>query len=388
MIRSLTLTGHGFQRARRHLGTVLLVFLATLIPSLLVVSLLSADLAPALDESLFSERLLGGEGFAVWVDFQRSEGSDLQPIFSVLLWRFVLVVLLQILVAAGLVEVLLERAGAEERPFLVGIGRHGFRFVRSALVFGLVLAVILALTAPLRMAFEEGSGTVGLIGMLVNALVVFLLYMLVDLAYDFSRISAAAHGQGRMFVGFFKTLGFVFRHLLVLVPLYVLFTLLVAGLQLGTVALRSGWSVDTPGEVLGWLLAQQAVFFVVAFLRTALWGAEITYFQGIGEPRWCGRKEPETTPARAKPPRPPLRPSAARPGASPAASSTASPAAAPGTGPTARRPEPESEPEPRSGPRPEETPPGPTASSPKSDGDPDPLVDSSRPDGDLDGDRS
>lgn len=314
MIRSLTLTGHGLQRARRHLGTVLLVYLASLIPSLLVVSLVSADLAPALDESLFAERLLGGEGFGVWVDFQRSESSDLQPIASVLLWRFGLVVLLQILVAAGLVEVLLERAGAEERPFLAGVGRHGFRFVRSALVFGLVLAIVLALTAPLRMAFEESSGTVALIGMLVYGLVVFLLYMLADLAYDFSRISAAAHGQGRMFVGFFKTLGFVFHHLLVLVPLYLLFTVLVAGLQILTVALRSGWTVDTPGEVLGWLLAQQAVFFAVALLRTALWGAEVTYFQGIGEPRWCGRRESEPA---AKELRRPPRPSAVRPAAVP-----------------------------------------------------------------------
>lgn len=316
MIRSLTLTGHGLQRARRHLGSVLLVYLASLIPALLMVSLLSADLAPALDESLFAERLLGDEGFAVWVDFQRSESADLQPIASVLLWRFALVVLLQILVAAGLVEVLLERAGEEERPFLVGVGRHGFRFVRSALVFGVFLAAVVALTAPMRAAFEEGSGKVGLIGMLVNGLVVFLLYMLVDLAYDFSRISAASHGQGRMLVGFFKALGFVFRHLLVLVPLYLLFTLLVVGLQLGTVVVRSGWAVDTPGDVLGWLLAQQAVFFAVTFLRTALWGAEVTYFQGIGEPQWCGRKKPEPP---AREPRRPRRPSPARPAASPEA---------------------------------------------------------------------
>lgn len=334
MIRSLTLTGHGLQRARRHLGTVLLVYLASLIPSLLVVSLFSADLGPALDESLFAERLLGGDGFGVWVDFQRSESSDLQPIVSVLLWRFGLVVLLQILVAAGLVEVLLERAGAEERPFLAGVGRHGFRFVRSALVFGLVLAIVLALTAPLRMAFEESSGTVALIGMLVYVLVVFLLYMLVDLAYDFSRISAAAHGQGRMFVGFFKALGFVFHHLLVLVPLYLLFSVLVAGLQIATVALRSGWTVDTPGEVLGWLLAQQAVFFVVALFRTALWGAEVTYFQGIGEPRWCGRREPEPP---AKEPRRPPRPLSVRPATVPESLPPKRPAAETGPEPPADR---------------------------------------------------
>lgn len=344
MIRSFTLTGHGFRRASRHLGTVLLVYLATLIPSLLFVSLISADLAPALDESVFAERLLGGEGFGVWVDYQRSESSDLQPVQDVMLGRFLLVVLLQILVAAGLVEVLLERAGAKERPFLAGIGRHGFRFVRSALVFGVVLAVVLALSIPLRLAFEEAGGTVALIGLLVRILVIFLLYMMADLAYDFSRISAAAHGQGRMFVGFFKALGFAFRHLPVLVPLYLLFTVLVVALHFGTVALRSGWTVDTAGEVMGWLLAQQALFFLIAFVRTALWGAEVTYFQGIGEPRWCDRKKSEPSAKKAPPPRP--RPAAARPATVP--DSAPSPGSAPprSSAPPPRRPTVAGDPEP------------------------------------------
>lgn len=312
MIRSLTLTGHGLRRARRHLGTVLLVYLASLIPALLVVSLISADLEPALDESLFADRLLRGEGFGVWVDFQRSEGSDLQPINSVLLGRFLLATLLQILVAAGVVEVLLDRAGSGERPFLSGIGRHGFRFVRSAVVFAILLAFVLLVTAPLRWAFEDAGGRLALLGLLIQVLLIFALYALLDLAYDFSRISAAAHGEGRMLVGLFKTLGFVFRHLLVLLPLYGLFVLLIVGLQIGIVTLRSIWTVDTPGEVLGWLLAQQAVFFVLAFLRTALWGAEVTYFQGIGEPRWCGRPQrptPASTPRLPTPPAP--RPSSA-----------------------------------------------------------------------------
>lgn len=302
----LTLSGHGFRRARRHLATVLLLYLASLLPALMVVSLISADLGPSLDRSLFADRLMTGDGFGVWTDFQRSDAGNQQAIFSVMLNRFLLATLLQMLVAAGLVEVLLDRAAAGERPFLSGIGRHGFRFVRSGLTFVVMLAIAVALSVPLRMAFRNGSDRLALIGMLVQLLVIFLLYCVLRLAYDFSRVSAAAHGEGRMLVGFFKALGFVFRHLMVVLPLFLLFTVLMVALHLGLVAIRARWAVDTPGDVLGWLLAQQAVFFAIAFLRTALWGAEVTYFQGIGEPRWCGRRRP--APPVAPTPRPTPRP--------------------------------------------------------------------------------
>jgi hypothetical protein len=215
-----------------------------------------------------------------------------------------------VLVAAGLVEVLLERAAAGERPFLSGIGRHGFRFVRSGLVFAVMAAIAVALSVPVRMAFQKGGDRLALIGLLVQGLVIFLLYAVLRLAYDFSRVSAAAHGEGRMLVGFFKALGFVFRHLMVVLPLFLLFAVTMAVLHLGLVAIRARWAVDTPGDVLGWLLAQQAVFFGIAFLRTALWGAEVTYFQGIGEPRWCGRRQPQprAAPTPKAPPRPTSRP--------------------------------------------------------------------------------
>jgi len=340
MMRFLTLTGHGLRRARKHLGTVFLVYLASLVPALLVLSLISADLAPELDRSLFARELLTGEGFGAWMDFQRAEGADLQPIAAVFFGRLLLVILLQILVAAGLVEVLLQRAGEDERPFLSGIGRHGFRFVRSALVFGLWVVVALAVTSPIRLAFEAGGDRLALWGVLAHGLVVFLLFALLDLAYDFSRISAAAHGEGRMFVGFFKAQRFVFRHLPVLLPLYVLFALVLVGLQIAAVLGRPEWKVDTPGEVLGWVLVQQAVFFVVAFLRTAFWGAEVVYFQGLGEPHWCGPKEAKKAvrAAETKEPRDTTPPESA-PSPGPAAEQVAEPTAVPGREPSAQRPE-------------------------------------------------
>lgn len=291
-----TLVRHGFARAARHPGAVLLLFLAGLVPALLVTSLISADLAPALDSSLFAAELLEGNSLGVWIDYQRSEGADLQPLGAVLPWRFLLVVLLQILVAAGLVEVLLERSAGRERPFLAGVGRHGWRFLRSGLVFGVFLLLAVLATSPVSLLFREGDDTRALVGTLTELIALYLLYLVLHAAYDLSRIAAAAHGDGRMLVGFFKALGFTFRKLHVLLPLGIFFTLLPAILRGAGFYLRSRLELTTGGEVLGWLVGQQVLFFALAFLRTSLWGAEVAYFQGLGEPRWCGRKGKPPTP--------------------------------------------------------------------------------------------
>lgn len=290
MRRSLTLTRHGFRRARRHLGAVLLVYLAALIPALLVISVVSADLAPVLDHSLFAERVLEGDSSPVWIDYLRSEDYDLEALFDVLPGRYLLVILLHVLVAAGVVEALLDRATVDERPLFSGMARHGFRFVRSAVVFVLVAGVALFLVSLLALPFEEGDGLQALYGWGLVLAVGLPVYGMLDLGYDFSRISAAAHNDGRMLVGFFKALGFGFKHLGTLAPLYVIFALPLVALHVGSVALRPAWGLESAGEILGWLLAYQAVLFATAFLRVGLWGAEVAYFQGLGEPRWCGRK--------------------------------------------------------------------------------------------------
>jgi hypothetical protein len=207
-----------------------------------------------------------------------------------------LALLVQVLVAAGLAEVLLFREPRGEHPFLLGIGRHGWKFVRSALWYAGALVLLIALVAWAFAMFSEqalqaADGRLELAGWIGILAVAFLIYVPLDLAYDLSRIAAAAHGDRRTFLGFNRALGHALRHPLRLAPLWLFFSLLSAALAIGYVLARAAVAPAHGAHVLLLLLAQQVVFWLLAFLRVGAWGAEIAYYQAVGEPRWCGRRE-------------------------------------------------------------------------------------------------
>lgn len=292
-MRVLSLLRLGLRSARRHPILAVLFYLAALLPALLILSLLAADLGPVLGRSLAARGLLEGETLAVLGDFVSSEASDLGPVVAGLPLRVLLVTLLHLLVTAGAVEVLLERSRRHDHPFLLGVGDHTWRYLRSAIWFLLALVPLAGVTAALlyggtNLAEGRGDGRLEILTWIVTAVVSFVLYAFLDLAYDLSRISAAAHGDSRTFVGLFAALGFVLKRPFVLFPLYLIFAVLTVGPVVGYAALRPLWRVDTAWEVVGLVLAQQGLYLLVAFLRVAFWGAEIAYFQGVGEPRWCG----------------------------------------------------------------------------------------------------
>ena len=294
-MRSLTPIGFGLRGARRRLGIVLLVYLASLVPALLVGLEAADDLAGGLAHSLFADEALSGDRWAVWQDMGDDPGSGLSGALGGIWPLGALALLLQVLVAAGVAEVLLFREPRGEHPFLLGIGRHGWTFVRSALWFGGALRLLVAgVTAGFALvgdwAREAADGRLQLAGWVAVLAVAFLVYVTLDLAYDLSRVAAAAHGDRRTFVGFFRALGHALRHPLRLAPLWLFFSVLSAGLAVAYVLARAAVTPAHAGHLALLLLAQQVVFLLLAFLKVGLWGAEIAYYQAVGEPRWCGRR--------------------------------------------------------------------------------------------------
>lgn len=309
-MKVLRLLAAGLRRAARHPGLVVLLWAASLLPALLATSLASPPLEEALDRSPFAGRILAGDPLPVLIELGGREGATFGVFGDALPLRFLLVVLLQIVLAAGLVEVLLERSPRGGRPLLAGIGRHGWAFARSALWFWGTAALVVGGTVflggiAMGVAFE--SDNVGLAYPLVLGLaaVALLVFVPLDCAYDLARISAASHGpcegvgadgrrrvlpgDRRTFVGFFRALAFTLRHPLLLVPLYLAWGLLLAGLHVGGLALRSAVPIDQAWKIAAFLAAQQLLFLLHAFLRVGFWGSEVALYQGFGEPRWCGK---------------------------------------------------------------------------------------------------
>lgn len=295
-MRSLAPIRFGLRGARRRLGLVLILYLVALVPALVVAVEAAGSFSAGLSHSLFAQEAFEGNRWGVWSDLGRDPRTDLSGALGGFDALAVLALLAQVLAAAGAVEVLLFREPRGEHPFLLGVGRHGWRFVRSAIWFAgalalLAAAVSAALVAVTELARERADAGLQLWGWIAVLLVAALAFVPLDLAYDLSRLAAAGHGDRRTLFGFVRALGHALRHPLRLLPLWLFSTLLPLGLIAAYLAARAAVTPRNVVHVALLVLAQQLVFFLVAFFTVARWGAEIAYYQAIGEPRWCGRRE-------------------------------------------------------------------------------------------------
>ena len=291
----LNLLASGYHHARRNRRLVLIAWLVPLLPALLLALMVTSNLGPVLDRSLFSEAVLDGNGFAVWADFSASPANMLGPILSRgVVMFFVLSALFQIMLAAGIVEVL---AGSESRhQFTLGVRRNAWPFLRGAAFLALCtigVAIIARLVVKggshLATAMPDGRFTIA--GLAGAGLVALLLYAPLDLAYDLSRIASVRHGERSMVRGLLRALGTVLRMPLLFAPLYLLFVLLPMAVHLVYVTLRLPWSPAGWFAVILLLIVQQAVMGVRAFLKITFWGAELEVYRLLDEPRWCRKKE-------------------------------------------------------------------------------------------------
>ena len=309
-MRFVTALRLGLRRAHRRPGLIVIAWLAALAPALLLTSLLWRDLAASMDPSPFARQALAGNRSGVWTDFSYSAAADLAPLRDGLPLRFLLVVVLQALVSAGIVEALLGTAPRSAHPFLLGIGRHGWRFVRALFWFGLSAAALAALSGAwfagaLHVSQEAADAGLHLWGLVIGIVLTVVLFAFLDLGYDLSRIAGAAHRDPRMLKGYLVALGHSFRHPLLLLPLWLTFALLGLGAHLVYLALRAAWSPASLGGVLLLLAVGQLFLLAHAWLRVGLWGSLVAYYQGIGEPRWCIRgRRPRPAPAAPEPARP------------------------------------------------------------------------------------
>ena len=292
----LKLLGNGFGAARRHPRLILAAYLAPLVPALLLAAMARSNFAPVLDFSLFSQRVLEGNWFAVWRDFAPSPAADLAIVLGpALSLALLLTALVQVPIAAGTVEVLLERDGVEH-PFFTGIARHSGRFLRSLLWFLPAAAVTAGLvvgtaTVFFKIAEKKSNATFDVIGLAAAALLGVLLLAILDPAYDLARIAAARHDDRKTLRGYLRAVWLVLRRPAIFLPLYVSLVLLIVALHLGYTAARSPWTPATALALVAVLLAQQLVMVVRATLQVALWGAEVAAFRRLGEPRLCEKRE-------------------------------------------------------------------------------------------------
>jgi len=290
----LSFVREGFQIAARHKRMVLVLWLVPVLPAVVLAVMAAANLMPNLGQSIFADRVLDGDWFIVWSEFRSSPGYALAPILGVgVVVMAFLSLLVNVVVAAGVVEVALER---EERwPFMIGVRRNFLRFARTTILLALGstvagLAAWVVVRVSFKLAAAKADGRLDLVGVALGAIVFFLLWAPQYLAADLSRIAAARHDDRSMTRGFFRALMTVIRRPGTFLPLFATFLLLPLALHIIYAVLRAPWTPSTAIALGVLVLAQQILMAARAVFELWFWGAEVAAFRGLDEPRWCRSK--------------------------------------------------------------------------------------------------
>ena len=300
-MRAISSVREGFCIAGRHKRLVLMLWLAPLVPALVVGAMAAANLSPALGKSLFADRALDGGWFVVLMEFRTSPADALGQIVT---WGVavmaVLTLFVQVVVSAGVVETLLERR--PDHPFVLGIRLNFLRFLRTTGVLAVLTVVVLIACRLLikgffRIAEAQADGRFDIVGMVAAGVLFIVLWAPLDLAADLSRISAARHDDRSMVRGFFRSWWTVIRQPGLFVPLYLVFLLLPLALHAVYSALRSPWTPSAAIAIATLFVAQQTVMVIRAFFKLGFWGAEVTAFRDLEEPRWCRARTGRVTSA-------------------------------------------------------------------------------------------
>ncbi len=290
-MKTLEIVAHGFRTARRHPRLVLITWLAPLIPALILVAMIGSNIGPTLGRSLFSQGILDHSAFPVFMEFRSSPADSLAPLMGRgVMVMAVLSLLVQILLSAGIVEVL--AGSGRPYPFFSGVRRNTGRFLRSALVF-LVPTAIAAVAASLTvkggglLAKHFADGRWDLAGLATAAVVFIALWAPADLAYDLNRVAAVRHDHNSMLRGFLRALPSVVKNSGAFAPLYIVFLALPLILMGIYTAIRQPWTPGSTFAIILLALIHQVVMAGRTFFKIAFWAAEVEVYRDLEEPEFC-----------------------------------------------------------------------------------------------------
>jgi hypothetical protein len=310
LLRALTT---GLRRAGRAWRLVLLLWAVNLAVALPFAAAVAQELRGSLDRSRVHRELLAGFD-AGWHGELQAEAGPLAKTFGPELlgagaffenlerwWSGGLLAVPPALVAAGLLHAglwafllggVLERlrepggaAAAGAAGFFAACGRHAFRFLRLALLSGVLYYLVYRLARAGFGALEVASRDVTsersvLVWVLAGAGITILLLATVRVVFDYAKIAAVAHGRRSAVGAAWAGARFVASRPFATLGLWAAFALLGAVLLALYSLLPAFTGVATWASVVLALVVGQLALAAKLALRLALLGAEASYFQG------------------------------------------------------------------------------------------------------------
>jgi len=305
--------GKGFQLIRKTTGMVLFLFLINLIFALILAVPMYDSLKDSFGNSLVGDRMAEGFDMLWWEEF-RDQSEGLEKTFTpfiigkgailnnlemlvqmkffalppLLLVFGIAYIILQAFLAGGILTTL---HSGDPRfnlgSFFEGAGRHFPNFFLIMLVswvffFGLIGNLNLLLGAAVNRVAESAFSEVTpfYLGLLFSAIVLFLI-LLIQMIFDYARITVTAEEEGNAFRAIIKAFGFVFRHPGSTLSLFYTLFSVQAAVTLIYILLKGLIPQSSPAGVIATFAWQQLFIFAVVGIRCWLYASQLELYKYI-----------------------------------------------------------------------------------------------------------
>ncbi|MFB3904481.1 MAG: hypothetical protein ACE15E_13605 [Acidobacteriota bacterium] len=266
-----------------HKGVVFILWLTDLLLALAVALPVFGWLG-RMNRTVAAQSMLNGFSLPLLFDLGRYDFAGVVRIFGALACWLVFCALVAGTMVSGGVLAVLAAPGRQPlfEHFLRGAGRYFGRFFRlligACLAAGLVLVAInLALAVVIERVFGGGSelSPAVVLGQVAVNLVIGTAFLL---ALHYARIETVVEGRSRMARAYVRSLVFVYRNILKVFAVIVVFAALTGAVYLVYAVVRSAMPTTTWLFILSLTAIQQTVMLARSAFRVGLYGAELELF--------------------------------------------------------------------------------------------------------------
>jgi hypothetical protein len=278
--------GWGVRRAWRTKIVIFWLWLINLSVAMVLVLPVYALIYDHTATSTTAARL--GEGFTAtwWTDFSFAQGATL-AVWEGHLWLAgAFYLLLHVFLAGGMLSFLYSD---QRFPFWArfgsACGAHFGRFFRLLLIslvfYGLVFWIDGLLFAMVD-RFSDGGRLQPQAwwGHLIRSVITVILFFGVSLLFDYAKVRTVVRDSRSMIIETARSLGFVLRNAVRVVPLYLLLALVAAVLMAAYWGLARALGGAGLG-ILALFIVQQIYVASRIWLRLATWGSAMSLYQGL-----------------------------------------------------------------------------------------------------------
>ncbi|MCB9258241.1 MAG: hypothetical protein H6612_02725 [Ignavibacteriales bacterium] len=274
----------GFKVAFRNSKVVFVIYFLTLIFGLLFVLPFKSLLSSAVGNSMSVYSLIENFDYLIYSDFLTQHKDIANLMFKVFFWLGLFYLFFTIFINGGILSILNNKKSFTLADFFNGCGKYSFRFFRLFLVVIIIHIIITAVIySSLGILIEQYEDIVKseitLVIIAGTGVFIHLLFLvIIFLITDYTKIIIVKNDSSKVLRSFWKSVKFVFSHLLSTYSLYIFLLIIPLIVLAGYLYLENLFGMISPETIMLFFIIQQMYIWFRIFTKVWIISSEFNMY--------------------------------------------------------------------------------------------------------------